>query len=436
MGLACRYGDRTTDREETAMKSRDKKQLIFLVLAALILVFIMSSFLVTTANAQSFGGTMRQNGEWDWDGDWDRYDRTSPLIRYNRVEGLLLGFTVNRDYWRDRRPVSPIVFGDVGYAFSAKELEYQVGLEQGFTRGNRFAIGAEHHRRITTPDNWFISEDENSLAAFLIKEDFCDYYLSEGGSVYFTQRIGRSLEISGGYSFERFDSLEVNTKWSLFGKNKKFRDNPAMDAGVVNSIRGSLVFDTRRNARYTARGWYAEIDFEHAGEDLGGDFTFDRLVADIRRYQPLGFDLGIDFRLRAGTASGMLPFEKSYHLGGIGTLRGYPYKSFPAGFEIPGGNRMLLAQVEYRLGESNFDGFLDLGLFDIFNLVLFADAGWVGYAEPDAGLLDGFGGLSWEDFRSDAGIAFTSGNVRFEIARRLDTGHKPFRFYFRITRPF
>ena len=31
------------------------------------------------------------------------------------------------------------------------------------------------------------------------------------------------------------------------------------------------------------------IGGEHAGEDMGGDFNFDRLVVDIRRFQPLGF---------------------------------------------------------------------------------------------------------------------------------------------------
>lgn len=418
------------------MKRADSKQIIFFILATVVLVLVMGTFLVTQAEAQTFFGNRWQDGGWDWDDDWERGEKTTPLFRYNRVEGLFAGFKVNKEYWQDRRPMSPIIFGHAGYAFSAKELEYRVGLEQGFNSGSRFAIGAEHHRMVVTPDNWFISDSENSLAAFFIKEDFCDYYLEEGGSVYVTQDLGHNLRITGGYHYERFDSLEKNTNWSLFGKNKKFRDNPIMDIGKVNSLKGKLVLDTRRNSRYTARGWYAEVEYEHSGDNLGGDYTYDRLVADLRRYQPLGFDLGIDFRLRLGTSHGIMPYQKKFYLGGIGTLRGYRYKELPGGYMNEGGNRMLLAQIEYRLGESNLPGFLDLGLFELFNLTLFADAGWIGFTETDTDLLDGFSDLKWSHFKTDAGIALVSGDVRFEIARRLDTSYKPFRFYFRLHRPF
>jgi len=418
------------------MKRVHTKQILFLVFATIALVLVMGIFFIPKAEAQTFFGNQWQDSNWNWDDDWDRSERNSPLFRYNRVEGFFAGYRMNRDYWRERRPVSPIIFGHAGYAFSAKELEYQIGLEQGFNSRSRFAIGGEHHRLIVSADNWIISESENSLAAVLIKEDFRDYFFKEGGSLYFTQQIFQSLTITGGYYFDRWDSVERNATWSIFGKNKKFRDNPGMDTGVINSLKGQLVLDTRGHSRHTMKGWYAALDYEHSGDDLGGDFTFDRLLADFRRYQPLGFDLGIDLRLRVGSSRGILPYQKSYHLGGISTLRGFRYKELGGGFRNAGGNRMILAQIEYQLGESNLPEFLDLGLFDLFNITIFADAGWVGRAGENADLLEGFANLEWSDFKSDAGIAFISGNVRFEIARRLDTGYKPFRFYFRLNRPF
>ena len=178
------------------------------------------------------------------------------------------------------------------------------------------------------------------------------------------------------------------------------------------------------------------VEAEHAGADLIGDFTFDRLVVDFRRYQPTGFGEGLDFRLRVGTSHGMLPWQRSYHLGGISTLRGFPYKLFPAGRMNPGGNRMLLAQLEYRMGTRDFPA--DLWIFDNFNIILFADAGWVGYTSERDHFLKGFKQLSWSTLKTDVGIAFAnrSGNVRFQIARRLDTGKDPYVFLFRISRPF
>ena len=133
-----------------------------------------------------------------------------------------------------------------------------------------------------------------------------------------------------------------------------------------------------------------------------------------------------------------LPWHKSFHLGGISTLRGYGYKAFPNGSQQPGGNRMVLAQIEYRIGEANIPDELGLGLFDMFNFIVFADAGWAWNAGPDDNLFEGFKSLKIGSLKTDVGIALAnrSGSVRFEIARRTDRGKKPFTFYFRINRPF
>ncbi len=376
--------------------------------------------------------------DWNWDEDWHGGDRTSALVRYNRVEGLLLGVKMNRDYWRQRRPLSAILFGQLGYALSAKELEYQIGLEQGFSQASRLGLGAEYHRFIDTPDNWFINESENYLAAFLLKEDFHDYYLREGGSVYLNQEIGDYIELDFGYHFEQFDSVEKNTNWALFGGKKDFPENPAMAAGELRSLRGGVVFDTRSDLRRTPNGLYLQLDYEHAGDNMGGDFTFDRFLIDLRRYLTFGFDQGVDIRLLVGTSHGLLPWQRSYQLGGIGTLRGYGYKEISGGRMTPGGNRMILGQLEYRMGEGNLPHWIDLGLFELFNLMIFADAGWVGNAPVDTGLLKGFDGLEWGVFKSDVGLALAnrSGSVRFEVARRTDRSDKPFRFFFRVRRTF
>ena len=79
-----------------------------------------------------------------------------------------------------------------------------------------------------------------------------------------------------------------------------------------------------------------------------------------------------------------------------------------------------------------------LGISPQFNVILFVDAGWVGYADPDQSIFKGFKNLTWSNLKSDVGIAFSnqSGSVRLEIARRTDTGYKPFTFLFRISRSF
>ncbi|MCK5146961.1 BamA/TamA family outer membrane protein [bacterium] len=415
------------------------RQASIVIVMAFIFFFILGALVVTNVQAQSHTFKRTQDWDWDWDDDWDRHpDKIYPEYRYNRVEGLFLGMKVDADYWRYRRPSSPFVFGSAGYAFAAKELEYQIGIEQGFMERSRFAIGAEYHRQIDSPDRWIIGDEENSLAALLIKEDFMDFYLKEGGSIYISQALGRDLKLKAFYSYDRLDSLDRYASWSLFGKDKKFRPNPAMDAGDIRTIGGNITFDTRNNTKRTTRGWFATASYEKADPSMGGIFGFERLETDIRRFQSLGFDQGLDIRIRVGTATGHMPWQKSYQLGGISTVRAFRYKSLSGGPLKRGGNRMILAQIEYRLGEGYWPEDLDLGLFDLFNFIVFADAGWVGFVDENLGLFEGFKGLKMNDFKSDIGIALAnaSGSVRIEVARRTDTNHRPFRFYFRINRPF
>ncbi len=407
---------------------------IIIVLTA---IFIICGFSIPKAYAQDFRFGSFQ--DWDWDDDWnDVEERRTYDLRYNRVEGIYLGGRIDEKYWRAKRPDSFLIYGHAGYAFSAREFQYRAALEQGIFTRNRLGIGAEYHRIIDTPDRWIIEDSENSLAAFFIREDYHDFYLREGSSVYVIFQPGNNLELYGSYNYDDFTAMEKNAKWSLFGGKKVFPDNPLMDEGQLRSIKGRVLLDTRNQRFSIQRGWYIELEMEKAGNNIGGEYTFDMIVMDLRRYQPMGYEQGIDIRLRAGTIKGDAPWQRTFHLGGLSHLRGFPYKMLPAGRFERGGNRMLLGQVEFRLGEGNLVDELDFGFFEFFNIILFADAGWVGSVDSDLGLFEGFRNLKWNDIKSSVGVALTnrSGSVRLELARRTDTGTKPFSLYFRVNRPF
>jgi outer membrane protein assembly factor BamA len=437
---------------EDIMKRDQLRQVLFLLFLAAVIVFVMGFCIVTSAKAVTpsanflpnrFSWTVDDSDE-DFDEDfpsrkWRRQGRWEPEVRYNRVEGLYTGMKLNKDGGRRRYASRPSLYGFFGNAFAAKELQYQIGIEKGFFEEFRLAFGGEYHRRITTPDLWIMPEEENSLAAFLIKEDFHDYYYTEGKSGTITQNFTSALKLSATYQSENLRSEKRHAKWSLFGGHKVFRENPRMDEGLLNALVGRLVIDTRNSVKRTTRGWYIQLEGERAGDDFGGDFKYDRLLADLRRFQPLGFGEGLDLRIRVGTATGGLPSEKSYHLGGVSTLRGFSYKAFPDTLIHPaGGNRMVLAQLEYRLGRDEIPDMMDLGFLDNFNLILFTDAGWAASVDSATGLTEGFEGLTLRGLKHDVGIALANraGNCRLEVARRTDTGQKPYTFWFRISRPF
>lgn len=446
------------------MQRNVMKQVLFLVFLAVALVLLMGFWLVTAAKAEppqapapAVGKTIfTENlipGPWnDWDEDKDDEDdgfrsrrrgrqEMDLDVRYNRVEGLYLGTRLDKDdgrNWGRRTRRRNLLFGSWGYAFKAKEFQYLAGLEKGFFDAYRLAVGGEYHRQILTPDLWIMPEEENSAAAVLIKEDFHDYYMAEGGSGWISQNVLSDLRVSAIYLSERTDSLEAVTNWALFGGKKKFRENPAMDAGQFKTLTGRVVWDTRNSVRRTTRGWYVLAEAERAGGGLGGDFEFDRFLADVRRYQPLGYGEGVDARVRVGTSKGVLPWERAFWLGGVSTLRGFKHKAFPAGWKNPGGNRMFLAQLEYRMGSEDLPDAVDLGLLEEFNLIAFTDAGWVGQADPEDGPAEGFEDLSIKTLKNDVGLALAnrSGSVRFEVARRTDTSEKPYSLWFRFNRTF
>ncbi len=433
-------------------KSPVLKQVLFLIFIAIILVLLMGLMLFSSAKAQPSvsDATVSRSpllmrffdeDEETWESS-GRRQKTEGEVRYNRVEGAYLGLLVNTNEEREVKPVRnttmPFIYGHAGYAFKLKKFEGQMGIEKRFMEDNPFGVGAEFHSAVETPDRWIISTHENSLAAFLLKEDFRDYYYADGASGYVIQNLGSALSLKVAYRSDEYDSLKKETNWSLFGGHKKFRENPAMSDGQTRSVAARIVLDTRNNPKNATRGLYIQLEGERSGGELGGDYEYERLLADVRLYCTLESWEGLDIRLRAGTATGNIPWQKTFHLGGISTLRGFSYKAFPSGPLQPGGNRMALAQVEYTFGREDFPYGLDLGFLDQFNVILFSDAGWVHAADAGLDFWDGFDGLSGGTIKHDAGIALAnrSGNVRFEAARRTDTGNKPYTFYFRIEKPF
>jgi hypothetical protein len=364
--------------------------------------------------------------------------RTSFDIRYNRVEGLYTGIRVKEEVERKRYPKEYFFYGLYGYSLTMKKFQYKIGVEKGFFDKLRLAIGGEYHSMVDTPDRWIIGDLENSLAAFLFKEDFQDFYHRLGGSGYIVQNLSKNLSITAAYQIEQFKPLDKNTNWSILGGKKNFRNNPMMDEGEIRNFTGKVVYDSRNSIKKTSEGWYIQIEAEHAGSDLEGDFNFDRILLDVRRYQPLKYGTSINFRIRIGTSHGTLPWQRSFHLGGISTLRGYSFKEFPCTDMQPGGNRMILAQIEYQISNAGFANRRNTDMFDFFNIFVFFDTGWINKVGYQYRFTEGYKSLTWSKLKSNIGLAFSdqTEDIRFEIIRRTDTGKKPYTFLVRLNRPF
>ncbi len=378
-----------------------------------------------------------QRSSRDWSRSWRSYrKRHVPNLEgkahYNRVDGIFLGLALPPRYLKNS---GLEIFGLGGHAFASKRWQYQIGGEVYIGEAWRSLIGIEAHDYTASEDEWIIPEDENSVAALFINEDFRDYYRRDGFSAYFSQRLSEYAKLTAGYRREDLLSLPSETDWSLFVNRKKFRVNPLIQEGRLTSYFAQGVWDTRNDKLHPDRGWRIQVEAELGrpdivGDVVEGDYDFDRVLVDVRRYQPLGEGRNFDMRLRAGSSRGFMPPQFLFDLGGISTLPGYRFKSFT-------GDRMLLGNVEYRI-DARRSRLGDIPLLGELNLILFADAGLAWFAEDHSALTSSFDYFTFDKLKTDVGIGFTDedGRVRLNFAKRTDKGGEDVVISFRLNRNF
>ncbi len=357
------------------------------------------------------------------------------IFRYNRVEGLLLGFRSPRNfYWEKERSLS--VSGSLGYGFGTHRWQFDVGLAQQFGFKNvLLELGIEGHDIVDTRDHWLIGNLENSLNALFARYDYRDYFLRQGFSSWmgmYTRSSFADMQLKLTYANDDYTSLQNNVGWSLFRPNQSFRENPAIDNSQIRSI--IFTFDMHKldESRTHLAGWSFSLSTEFAGKALKGNNDFNRYVLDVRRYQPLSKFDNINLRLRAASSDGYLPLQRAYELGGVSTLPAYAFKQFS-------GNRFLLANLEYIINGKMVteDAGFPLSILKSINLILFYDAGYINAVADNISFDKGFNDLKINNLKTDLGFALSSRDGKYRLGFAWKTDVKsPVSIFFRMSRPF
>ena len=361
------------------------------------------------------------------------------LLRYNRVEGIFLGAGSNKKYnWSGERRWTS--YGSFGYGFKAHTWRGNLGIASQFplavTEGHHLLeVGAEGYSLTDTKDQWLIGTAENSMAAFFLHEDFRDYFQREGVTVhgsYFIMNDPARAEVTVSYIADRYASLRNRVEWALFGGDKIFRTNPAVNTGKMRGVTFFGGYTTVSRSVDGPEGWTITGSAEIAKAGMGSEYDFDRYLADVRRYQPLGEHESLNLRLRAGSNAGDLTVERAFDLGGLGSLNAFPFKE-------ESGNRMILFNAEFIVNGNILDDldFWPTWVFRHVNFILLSDAGLVRRMPPAASASEGFSGIHWNEFRHDFGFGVSnrSGSFRMGVTWRTDRS-EPVRFLFRVYRPF
>ncbi len=359
------------------------------------------------------------------------------LFRYNRVQGLFLGIHFPKPVNSPKHKMA--LYGFLGYGLSDKRLRYEAALDHGFfsARTYRFELGGALYDKIESKDSWLITPTENTLAAFFLNDDYQDYYRRKGYELHLRQNLSSSARFGLAYRVDRYSSVRKTTDWALFKDKDRFGPNPPIDEGLMKSWYALFLLDSRDDVHTPHAGWFLKLSLESSAKKRHSDFSFNQYVFELRTYQRISAYERLDVRLKAATSVGTVPLQKRFRMGGISTLRAFPYRSIRAG--NMDGDRLLLVNLEYNIHPSLFN--TPFGLDEDVRYIIFFDAGSV-WLRQNVSTRDawnaGFSQLKWSQIKSDVGIAISNASGRFRInfAKRLDTNRKAYAVTLRLSKPF
>ena len=261
----------------------------------------------------------------DWDG----------VLDYNRVDEVRLGFkTQTQGPWA----FAPRFATELSYTTGRRRWLYAAHVEQPLDPANRLGIGVSMSRATDHPDLNQVNDFENSLALLMGRLDYRDYFEREGVDAYVAARWPGVTTLSGHVRNDRYRSLPALDVRSWLHRKRTLRPNPPIVDGDVHAFAIRLERHASR-----AGGIYHWIELETAGHGLGGDFEYQRALADLRTVVRVSPGTSLTLRGVGGSAlAGDVPSQRAFSIGGVDGLRAHSFGAFR-------GNQVALGQAEYTI---------------------------------------------------------------------------------------
>ena len=396
---------------------------------------------------------------------------------YNRVEGLPIDIgpsIFQATPWGSLK-VDAYAIVRTGSTFDddGGDVGHDITSELRFGRRTGPAIGGRLFNVIEPVEAWQLSEMETSLASFLFRRDYRDYYANRGVTGYGRLYLGRSASLTGSFSDQRWDTRDLFNPFTIFRGDATWRPNPAMDVGRMHISNATLKYDTRTDHDEPRSGFYVVLDAEHGRGTLtsvapssvprpytAGDFIqYNRGFLDARSYLMLSPTGQITLRILGGgwLNGDALPMQRRLSVEGPSALPGFDFRDVTTTFDTgtcsvgsPLGrpaecDRIALAQIEYRgslsldIGDWREDAGRYIGARSEASWVMFFDAGrgWmVGDPTGDDMTYARDELPDFDTFRTDVGIGFDFGGLGVYAAKALSRSDEPVNFFLRLQRRF
>src|SRR5207245_9372342 len=237
---------------------------------------------------------------------------------------------------------------------------FALGAQRPFA-GQRLVLGYEFHDLTDTDDIFrrqVAAPPPGKPHLFSIVDD---YHRRRGPEAYAFVRPTARRQLGATWRRDRFESLPVVAKDSIFFFDRRARANPAVEDGERDAVlltgrwaAGAPLFSSAvaerdsflvRDPYGEALAWTqtarADATLEIGGRAGPGTTTYRRLIGHLRGRRIVTPTLSFEGRALLGLGWD-LPAQRRFALGGAGTLRGYPLKQFA-------GQRMALGTLEARV---------------------------------------------------------------------------------------
>lgn len=312
------------------------------------------------------------------------FERITDAFRYNRVQGLSLGFG-----YRLRMPVTfTDLYGTLRYGFSDERLTGRLAIVRD-APGGRLTLAGYRQLDDTDP---FVSAGNlaHSTNALFTAHDDADWYLTQGASLALETSLATGIDMDLHAAVEEHGSVIALAKSQVndfLGGTGEFPPNPDILDGRFGSV----------GARLTG---VVPFRWRLGAEALGGEGeTTARIWGEVVR--SFFGSRGVTFRLRGGAATVPTIPQAAFRLGGPTTVRGFTY-----------GARTAPAFWAAQMDVTPFGGAL--------RPVLFID---VGQAERSGALLSSRALVGGGVGLSVYSRLFRSNLIRIELSRPFSEGH-------------
>jgi len=272
-------------------------------------------------------------------------------LYFNRVEGFHLGVQATLNGLTNYGEFA----AGMAKGTASHLITYRFAATIFPTGERRLGIGGEVYRSVTQrPGLEYYGKEFNSLTSLLNKNDYHDYYHSEGWRGFFAYDVEGSLSARFSFISEWQKSTVENTNYSVILPSRAYRANPP----IVNGRLRSFLLNFRIGERPVPLDLVVpnslEMSVEHSTPSIA------RSAFDFTRYHAIGtlsvptigrsllFPATMRLRVAAGTSTGTLPPQRRFDIESVssgyapfGVMRAMDVKEF-------GGTAYVAASIEHN----------------------------------------------------------------------------------------